>query len=388
MKLDKHNPGHWRDLLLLGLNTLLAILLRPFVRRGARATVVLYGHKLNGNLLPIHRELRARHATTVDSVVLTLDRAYHATLLADGERAILATSPRCAWLLATADAIITTHGLHAMQPLVRWSSIRFFDVWHGIPYKGFDADDFRVQQRYDEVWVASDLHKRLYTDLYGFDPAIVHVTGYARTDRLVTRAEDPAELRRRFGAPATGPLVLFAPTWAQDAHGRSLYPFGHDEPTFLSALSALAQRHGATILMRAHLNSGTYAGRGYTNVVTVPAGEYPDTEGILQISDVLVCDWSSIAFDFLLLDRPTLFLDVPAPFRKGFSLGPDYRFSAVIESLPQLLDELDTCLSDRPSYDRRFLNRHREIRAAVYDTKADGHATERCVQRLLAAIKH
>ena len=28
----------------------------------------------------------------------------------------------------------------------------------------------------------------------------------------------------------------------------------------------------------------------------------------------------SIAFDYLLLDRPTLFLDIPAPFKKGFSL--------------------------------------------------------------------
>jgi len=42
----------------------------------------------------------------------------------------------------------------------------------------------------------------------------------------------------------------------------------------------------------------------------------------LLASDVLICDRSSIPFDHLLLDRPTLFRDLPAPSRNGFSLRP------------------------------------------------------------------
>ncbi|HRQ65517.1 MAG TPA: CDP-glycerol glycerophosphotransferase family protein [Xanthomonadaceae bacterium] len=384
MKIDKKNPRHWLYLFVFGLNVLVAAVLRPLRARLARKVVVLYGHKLNGNLLPIYSAIHIQKEPDrdLDAVFLTLDPEYWRELKAAGERCVLATSFACIGLLSRADAVITSHGLHAMQPLIRLSDIRFFDVWHGIPYKGFDADDFRVQHRYDEIWVASELLRKIYIERYGFQPQRVHATGYPRTDRLVTRHEDAVALRRRFGAPDTGKLILFAPTWAQDSRGRSIYPFGHDEATFLGALSDLAARHDATILMRAHLNSGTAAGKGYTNVVPVPHGEFPDTEGILLISDLLICDWSSIAFDYLLLDRPTLFLDVDSPFRKGFSLGPEFRFGSIVKGLDQLVREIEQCLRLPTMYHDLHGESHTRIRAQVYGGFADGQATDRCIGRL------
>jgi CDP-glycerol glycerophosphotransferase (TagB/SpsB family) len=386
VKIDKTSPKHWLYLVLFGVNALLAALCRPLRARRGKRTVVFYGHKLNGNLLPLYRAMCANPEGNLEAVFLTLDPGYFRELQAAGERCVLATHPACIGLLSRADAVISSHGLHAMQPLVRLSSIRFFDVWHGIPYKGFDADDFRVQHRYDEIWVASELHRRLYLQRYGFRPEQVVATGYPRTDRLVHREEEPGVLRRQFGAPAEGRLILFAPTWAQDAQGRSLYPFGHDEASFLGALSDLAGRHGATVLMRAHLNSGTAPGRGYPNVIPVPAGEHPDTEGILLISDALICDWSSIAFDYLLLDRPTLFLDVPSPFRKGFSLGPEYRFGPVIPSLDALIAALERALADPQDYWTHHGPNHARIKAEVYESHGDGRATERCLARLRARM--
>lgn len=386
MKIDKSNPAHWVALLLFGIHVLLALLLRPLVRsRSGRRQVVLYGHRLGGNLLALQRALRLRPESFA-VVYLTLDRAHHRQLVRAGEASVLATSPRTALLLSRADAVISSHGLHAMQLLLRLSDIRFFDVWHGIPFKGFDADDFRVQHRYHEVWVASQLQRRLYVERFGFDPVKTVATGYPRTDRLVRRDEDTAALRRRLGVPAEASVILFAPTWTQDARGRSLYPFGHDEASFLGALSELAGRFGARVLMRAHLNSGTCDGHGFAHVTPVPAGEHPDTEGILLISDILICDWSSIAFDYLLLDRPTLFLDVPAPFRKGFSLGPEFRFGPVVASLDQLLDEVAGALEAPGAYRARFGARQREIRERVYGPLADGHACERCIERLAVAL--
>lgn len=387
MKIDKGNLRHWLYLVRLGLNTLAAVALRPFRRRGRRAIVVFYGHKLNGNLLALYRYLRdAPGYALPQPVFLSLDPGYAEQLQREGEACVSAIAPACAALLARCDAIVTSHGLHAMQPLVRLSDIRFFDVWHGIPYKGFDADDFRVQHRYDEAWVASELHRRLYLERYGFLPQRVVATGYPRTDRLVTRHEDEAALRARLGVPS-GRTILFAPTWAQDDKGRSLYPFGHDEATFLGALTALAERLDATVLMRAHLNSGAGAARSHPRVLALPAGEFPDAEAVLLASDVLVCDWSSIAFDYLLLDRPTIFLDVPSPFRKGFSLGPEYRFGPVVGSLEAMLQELDTAVRSPGVYRARHAAQHEEIRGLVYEEFADGHATRRCVERMAGHLQ-
>lgn len=391
MKIDKRNPVHWLLLAGFGLQVALGIALRPLrPLLRSRGTVALYGHKLNGNLLALQRYLLANSDAGLFPVFLTMDRDYLRELRAQGIECRWACSPACAALLAQAEALVSDHGLHSLGPwrgAYQWLGLRFFDVWHGIPFKGFGADDFRMQRRYDEAWVASDSQRELWIEKFGFAADRVHATGYARTDRLVVRDMSDADARRRLGLdPATcGKTVLFAPTWAQDDRGRSIYPFGCDEGAFMGALSAFAAAHDATVLLRSHMNSGDVSGGGYPRVVALPGTRFPDTEAILLASDILVCDWSSIAFDFLLLQRPTLFLDVPPPFRKGFSLGPEYRFGAIVGDLPGLLRQLETCVQEPEAYWRVHAGAHQQIRHEVYGDKADGHSAARCVARLRAS---
>lgn len=362
--------------------------LRPFRRRRRTRQVVLYGHKLAGNLLAIYRYLKAS-ATDIDVVFLTMDKRYHRELSASGVRSVLATSPACLRLLRQVDAVISDHGLHVMSPMLSLTDVKFFDVWHGIPFKGFDAGDFCVQHRYDEVWVASPLLARLYVERYGFDAAKVKVTGYARTDRLVRRDEDTAAIKRRLrlDGPDVGKIVLFAPTWKQDANGRSIYPFGLSEQAFLGALSTFAQRIEATFVIRAHLNTGSGANDAWSRIEHRPHARFPDTEELLLISDILVCDWSSIAFDYLLLNRPTIFLDVAAPFSKGFSLGPEYRFGPVVSDMGTLLQMLECYAQQPPKYLLGFGERAEEVRRAVYNEFANGEAASSCVERLRDGLR-
>lgn len=382
MKIDRRNPAHWLYLAAFLANVLVAIVLRPFLRR--RGRVLLYGHKLAGNLKPILRRLQAVEGAP-RAAFLTMDPDYHRALRAAGEPSVLAVSPGCIPWLVRADAVVSDHGLHAMQPMLSLSDLKFFDVWHGIPFKGFDAEDFRVQRRYDETWVASPLLEDLYVERFGFERTRVHATGYARTDLLVRRDLDILAARRSFGLPAEGKIILFAPTWKQDARHRSLFPFGQDEAAFLGALSGLGARTGATIALRAHLNSAQAAG-SHPNIVQVPYARFPDTEALLLCTDVLVCDWSSIAFDFLLLDRPTVFLDVEPPFAKGFSLDAGYRFGAIVGDMDGLLESLAQCIGDPAAYWAAHRQAHARIKAEVYGECADGRAADRCVARLLAAV--
>jgi CDP-glycerol glycerophosphotransferase len=385
VKIDKTNPRHWLCLVFFAVNVAGAMLLRAFLyRRGARRRVVLYGHKLSGNLLAIERYWRACANDAFEIIFLTMDKAYYRRLSCDGIASVLATRPAAIGLLARADVVISDHGLHALALMVGRSSLAFVDVWHGIPFKGFDAHDFRLQHRYDEIWVASPLLARMYVQRFGFNAAKVKVTGYARTDRLLYAEENPHATRQQLGleGEGIGRIILFAPTWKQDAAGRSMYPFGLDADHFLAPLSSLAERTQSTVIVRAHLNSKQGGHTGYTRIKWMPFADYPDTQAMLLASDVLVCDWSSIAFDWLLLDRPTVFLDVPAPFAKGFSLGPDYRYGALVKSLPALLETLAQAVQHPSDFQRDYRVRQRLIRDRVYDGMADGHATQRCMQRL------
>lgn len=385
MKIDKSRPSHWLYLTLFAVNVIVAIAWRRVRRRKTRLhRVVLYGHKLNGNLLAIYDYLRGHAQDNVDVTFLTMDHAYHRQLREQGVSAVLATAPACARLLAQADAVISDHGLHVMKYMLGRSDIKFFDVWHGIPFKGFDADDFRLQHRYDETWVASPLLADMYVQRFGFAAGKVQTTGYARTDALVRRDQDINVIKRNLGLDGAdiGKIVLFAPTWEQDARQRSIFPFGLGEQAFLGSLSELAQRCNATFVMRAHLNSGKGTTASFPRIVQRSHAHYPDTEALLLASDMLVCDWSSIAFDYLLLERPTLFLDVESPFAKGFSLGPEYRFGEIVPDMPQLLHWLQHYLQQPSDYQVHHGAKAAQVRQTIYADRADGVATARCIQRL------
>ncbi|MGP9824281.1 CDP-glycerol--glycerophosphate glycerophosphotransferase [Ectopseudomonas khazarica] len=379
MKIDKRRPSHWFQLMAFALQALLGLPLRTITQRTA---VVLYGHKLNGNLLALYRQCP-------QAIFLSMDLRYCRELEAQGIRCQWACNFGAARLMARATALVSDHGLHSLEMLLsayRRSGLKCFDVWHGIPFKGFDEDDFHLQHRYDETWVASELHRSLYIERYGFTRQQAVVTGYARTDALINPGQNAASLRQELGLPPQGRLILFAPTWAQDTRERNLFPFGHEPKDFLDALAALARRYQATVLLRTHLNSGDQLGSDYPDIICMPSSQWPNAESILQVSDMLICDWSSIAFDYLLLDRPTFFLDVPAPFRKGFSLGPEYRFGAVVGSLPQLLQALESALLASETYWQEYADKHRRVRQEVYGSWADGHATQRCLKRLRSHI--
>jgi putative ABC transport system substrate-binding protein len=90
-----------------------------------------------------------------------------------GERVscALAISPRCIPLLARTDAVISDHGLHALALMLGRTKVGFFDVWHGIPFKGFDGRDFEFVPRYAEGF--QDRLPGLAQEIIALKPAVI-----------------------------------------------------------------------------------------------------------------------------------------------------------------------------------------------------------------------
>lgn len=370
------------------LNVVAAALLRPFVRWQENRHVLLYGHKLNSNLKGIYDYSRRQGVNDMTLYFLTMDPVYYRELQTAGEQALLALNPWNIMKIARCSVIVSDHGLHALVILLKLSSIRFVDVWHGIPFKGFDAEDFRIQQQYAEIWLTSGLLKDLYVTKFGFDRAILHTTGYARTDVLINKAADCEAVRKRLGIADPGKkIILFAPTWQQDEKNRSIYPFNTEAGVFLGAIERMCDSLSVVCVFRTHLNTGAETGHGYRNIYFAPHAVFPDTEEILLAGDMLVCDWSSIAFDYLLLDRPTVFLDVPAPFSKGFSLDAGYRFGKIAGDLEEMLSSLELYVKEPGTYWSEYGGQCEAIKRELYDANADGNASGRCYERLMRLVR-
>src|SRR3546814_2607309 len=120
MKIDKRRPTHWLYLVLFLLQGALGLGLRRLFKttaiRDCKA-VILYGHKLNGNLLALYRAMEADYRHQLRPVFVTMDPAYHRTLKAAGIRSQWACGIDCAVLLSQAAAPIRGHGLHSFAPL-------------------------------------------------------------------------------------------------------------------------------------------------------------------------------------------------------------------------------------------------------------------------------
>lgn len=380
MKINKYDPSHWYYLALQAVYTLAIILLRPLLPRGRNRIVVLYGHHFSGHLAAIYDYWRTLDDSGLDLYFLTLRRSLILEGRNDDVNVLYCRRFRDMLTVARADAMITDHGLHMMKPLVHLTDIAFIDVGHGIPFKGYDEENFRLRHHYREIWMSSSALSRIYAERCGCK-GLVHSIGSARTDKLLQPGTANGRFREQLGIDPQSPLILYAPTWQQDDRQRALLPFGQTAEAFLERISAFCIEQDCHFVFRSHQNAA-FPELPYERVMFCPQSEYPDTEELLLDTDILISDWSSIVFDFMVLDRPTIFLDVPHPFAKGCTLGPEYRFGHIAGSMDELLRALGDYVRNPEDYPRAHGQKHRDVKAFAYDGNADGRTAERCIERL------
>ncbi|MEU3983678.1 bifunctional glycosyltransferase family 2 protein/CDP-glycerol:glycerophosphate glycerophosphotransferase [Streptomyces sp. NPDC026672] len=196
--------------------------------------------------------------------------------------------------------------------------------------------------------------------------------GYPRNDvfQRATSA-DVTRLRERLGVPEGSVAILYAPTHRD--HRRTQRPALDLE----RVLRRLGPRH--VVLARAHPWHGGPLARG-TRVIDV--SDHPSVESLCLASDALVTDYSSIMFDYAVLDRPiVVHADDWDVYRETRGTYFDVRAcppGAVARSEDELIDIFATghwCGS-----------RSAELRAAFrerfcpYD---DGRAAERVVRHVV-----
>ena len=130
--------------------------------------------------------------------------------------------------------------------------------------------------------------------------------GFPKTDRLVDGTLDRDAILRELRFSGRRPVVLYAPT---GAHGNSLETCGEE------LLERLAAVDGYDVIVKPH-DHPKAAIDWYQRLARFESDHLrllrtADTIPALSVADLLISDASSIANEYLLLDRPIVFLDVP-----------------------------------------------------------------------------
>ena len=387
MKIDKKNPKHWLYLLRSIIYISFSILLRAFWHRKGQNRITLYGHKYNGNLKTFADYALEKNKYTISFA--TLDPEYYAELLKSNldVEILYLQSFKDVLKISKSVAIITDRWAPTLSPFIYLRIIPFFDVWHGIQiFKKFKQDELDMYKKYTEIWTSSEALADVYVNDYGFSKNQVAVTGYGRVDPLINKTYQASELKKKYNVPANyDRVILLAPTWQQDDPSRQVIPFGEDPDRFLGALNNVAERHNSLIIFRAHLNTNTQNNsklHNLKNIIVMSHNDYPLGEEFLSFSDMLIGDWSSIAFEFLPLHRPTIFLDVPIPFSEGLTFGIENRFGEVVSSLDELVSAIEQYSTEPGSYMKEHGKQVQLTEQLAFGNTLDGKSNERYYNRL------
>lgn len=393
---------------LYALGALVAVL----VPRSPRQWVLGSGAGLGEGALVLHDLAREREPerrlTWLASSRAELDAAR-----ARGMRALPKRGPRGLWATLRAGVAVVTHGFGDVNRF-GVSGARVVQLWHGIPLKRLHLDSAaalrlpligslpgvgrlmralyrRAGAQIALFPVASALVAGRIRSAFGLDTSRILVSGDPRDDVLLRGSAAERRLRARAtiadacGAlPDDGPVVLYAPTW-RDGDEDAAIPT-RDE---WQAIAAWADRAGAVLLIRSHpLGAGSYAAGAQQSprIRLLGSDVLTDVTPVLPAVDVVVTDYSSIAFDAAIGGVPTVFFAPDlARYLATRGLYTPYReFSGgdPATTWAETLERLDAALGDA----RAAALAHAAWLRDEHVDLLDGRATERVLNAVRALL--
>ena len=236
-------------------------------------------------------------------------------------------------------------------------------LWHGLPIKRIEADVAPARERHgaitrlleagrdappDYLLSSSEFVTReCFARAFRISPERCWELGYPRNDHLLVQPDKPhpamvagaGEWERIREAGTVVGLFL---TWRDDRSDDAV------DEALLQRIASTCAEHGALLAYKAHYNVAPAAIPAESCVLLPSEG---DLHAYLGLCEVLITDYSSVALDFLLLGRPTVYyvpdLDHYAATR-GFCIHPSTLPGTMARTRDELLQQLSNVLVAPP----------------------------------------
>lgn len=316
----------------------------------------------------------------VDSVQKEREKNQRLLSNADQVKLIKIHSLRCVEVLADSEVVVTKDRMWQYR-LLRDRSTKFVRIPHGIPAKDPQVLPDTSCGLTGLLPAVFDLHKNFYytvaseMELYrevsvmGRSKSNLAQYGYPRYDRIRHLVDNPGdamlddETRSILESSENHYNILYAPTHKDDVYETTLFPFPDKD---IEELRTFLSENNIRIFIRLHVreeDSGI-------------AEEYVDGETILYAGnemsgsaaemmpyfDALITDYSSIYLDYVLFDKPILFVqDDIERFRelRGFAFDYErYWPGPKIQTQKEIMDGISDVVMKNEykyQYQRRFV---------------------------------
>lgn len=183
----------------------------------------------------------------------------------------------------------------------------YLNTWHGIALKHIGNDvkgrkDFNFKT-VDHLVVSGDYDEKVFISAFNADPDSFLRCGMPRNEVLwLATEEQKQEMRRKLSIPADKNVILYAPTWRDSTDGGKSYEI---KPPLDFDVWKKELGDEYVVLFRAHHQTTKVLGVVFDEFVR-DASDYSAVNDLMIAADILITDYSAIAFDFSVLCKPIL----------------------------------------------------------------------------------
>ena len=280
----------------------------------------------------------------INSYWITKNKALVESLRNDGLKAYYKYSIMGIWLSISSKVYIYDSRTSCIN---HWTSGGAFKVslWHGSPLKNIDRDitvknnafylgnhtwglkRYFVRMIMPEWFVVANLMiatsekvKGYFNSAFGCEK--IEVTGYPRNDIITNPTLYAKHLvfeQNIIESLTTKKTILYAPTF------RDTNRFDRKTPIDWERLNNLLEKNNATFLIKLHRHDYSIATKKKFSNIRVLDNQI-DMYPLFSKVDLLITDYSSIFFDFILTDKPVLFYpyDIDDYLTNDRSMYDDY----------------------------------------------------------------
>lgn len=182
---------------------------------------------------------------------------------------------------------------------------------HGTPLKKLGLDNpgeipenkinkfIEKCRRWDYLTVPSDYVGEIAKSAYKYTGKILN-TGYPRNDILFSneKTKNIIQLKQDYHIPADKKVILYAPTWR--VKGKFSMPID------MNLLKDQLGDEYVLVVKLHHFMEQNFSTKGLEDFVYI-FGKNHDISDLYILSDVLITDYSSVMFDYALLNKPMIF---------------------------------------------------------------------------------
>ena len=269
--------------------------------------------------------------------------------------------------------------------------VPWIQIFHSLPLKKHFF--YPPVLEYDLMLLPGEYHKNELVRRLGLedDDYRLKVVGWPRVDDFINNVFDREEIMHGLGLDSSRKTLMYAPTWGWGFGSRGFFSrWDGQEYEAFEKLCWKAKEMDLNFIVKLHCLS-LYSNNkemvdiadryGVLWLTKEPSCTQIDPNPFLWISDVLISDLSGIIADFMVLNRPIIYID-PDENRDAWDdadMPKNFRAGHVVNTL----DELINAIADSISCPERFKDQRQAICSKLF-YKLDGKATDRGVQEIIS----